>query len=84
MNIKWVFVFSFQNRDHEPTRNYFVKHYMPSVEIKDFNSLIDNKPFFDQNKHVEMSGSNVCAAGNLFKHLYHQICHKLTCIDLSR
>ena len=55
MNIKWVFVFSFQNRDHEPTRNYFVKHYMPSVEIKDFNSLIDNKSFFDQNKHVEMS-----------------------------
>ena len=84
MNIKWVFVFSSQNCDHEPTRNYFVKHYMSSVEIKDFDSLIDNKSFFDQNKHVEMSGSNVYAAGNLFRYLYHQICHKLTYIDLSR
>ena len=31
-----------------PTRNSFDEYYMPLVEIKDFNALIDNKPFFDQ------------------------------------
>ena len=29
-------------------RDSFDQYYMPSVEIKDFNALIDNKPFFDQ------------------------------------
>ena len=31
-----------------PTRNSFDEYYMPLVEIKDFNALINNKPFFDQ------------------------------------
>ena len=29
-------------------RDYFGKYYMPFAETKDFNALIDNKPFFDQ------------------------------------
>ena len=28
--------------------NSFDKYYVPLVSIKDFNALIDNKPFFDQ------------------------------------
>ena len=28
-------------------RDSFDKYYMQLVEIKDFNALIDNKPFFD-------------------------------------
>ena len=43
-----MFVLSSKNGSNDPTRNSFSKYYMPSVEIKDFNSLIDNKPFFDQ------------------------------------
>ena len=39
---------SFKNGDGGPTRNYFDEYYMPLVEIKDFNALTDNKPFFDQ------------------------------------
>ena len=31
-----------------PTRNYSFKNYMPLVEIKTCNALIDNKPFFNQ------------------------------------
>ena len=27
---------------------FFDKFYMPLVEVKNFNALIDNKPFFDQ------------------------------------
>ena len=41
-----MFVLSSKNGSNDPTRNSFSKYYMPSVEIKDFNSLIDNKPFF--------------------------------------
>ena len=29
-------------------KDYFDQYYIPLVEIKDFNALIDNKTFFDQ------------------------------------
>ena len=43
-----MFVLSFKNGNNDPTRNSFDKYYMALVEIKDFNSLIANKTFFDQ------------------------------------
>ena len=51
------------------------------VEIKDFNTLIDSKPFFDQlvknkqeayEKLVEMSPNVDYTTGNLLDFLYHQ------------
>ena len=54
---------------------------MSLVEIKDFNALIDNEPFFDQlvknkqeafEKLVEMSRNKV----NLLDYLYHQNYYK--------
>ena len=45
-NINWLFVLSFKNRADDPKRNFFDEYYMPLVEIKHFNVLIDNKPFF--------------------------------------
>ena len=39
---------SFKNGDDDPTGGFFYEYYMPLVEIKDFNALIDNKPFFDR------------------------------------
>ena len=47
-NMNGLFVQSFKVGDNDPTRDYFVKYYMLLVEIKDFNALIRNKPFFDQ------------------------------------
>ena len=47
-SINRLFVFSFKNCDNDPTRDCFNEYYMPLVEIKDFNTLLDNKPFFDQ------------------------------------
>ena len=49
-----MFALLFKNNNDDPTKNYFDEYYMASAEIKDFNTLIDNKPFFDQpvtNKH---------------------------------
>ena len=42
-----MFVLLFKNSDNHPTRCSFNKYYIPLVEIKDFNVLINNKPFFD-------------------------------------
>ena len=47
-NIYSLFVLSFKFGVSDPTRHYFDDYYMPLVEIKDFDALIDNKPFFNQ------------------------------------
>ena len=39
---------SFKNAINDPARDSLDKCYMPLIEIKGFNALIDNKPFFDQ------------------------------------
>ena len=44
-NIKRLLVLLFKNGVNDSTRNSFDKYYMPLVQIKDFNPLIDNKPF---------------------------------------
>ena len=43
-----MFVLSFKNGNDDATRDSSDKYYMQWVEIKDFNALIDNKPFFGQ------------------------------------
>ena len=64
---------------------------MPLVEIKVFNALVNNKPFFDQllkikqrahEKLVEMSKNDDYTTGNLVDCLYHQNLYKLIGIDL--
>ena len=46
-NINRLFVLSLKNGNDDPTRDSFDEYYMPLVEIKEFNALVDNKPFFD-------------------------------------
>ena len=88
-----MFVLSFKNSTDDPTRNSFDKYSMSLVEIKDFNTLIDNKPFFNQpvknkqkvyEKLAEMSRNDNYTTGNLLHYLYHQKYYKLIGIDLSR
>ena len=43
-NVNRLFVLSFKNEDN--VRTSFKKYYLPSVEIKDFNVLIDGNHFF--------------------------------------
>ena len=47
-NINRFFVSSSKADENDSARNYFLKYYMPLVEIKGFNALINNKAFFDQ------------------------------------
>ena len=43
-NVNRLFVLSFENEDDITS---LFKFYLPKVEIKDFNVLIDEKPFFE-------------------------------------
>ena len=47
-NINRLFVLSFRNDDDDPATNSFDTYYMVLVKIKNFNALIDSKPFFEQ------------------------------------
>ena len=75
-NFNRLFMLSFAN---ENDRISFSKYYLPKVEIKDFNVLIDGKPFFEipvKNKEeayeaiIEMSKNNDYTAGNLLDYEY--------------
>ena len=75
-----MFVLSFKNGDDDVTRNSFDEYYMPLVEIKYFNALIDNEAFFDQllknkqkayEKLIDMSRNNDYTTGNLLDFSYH-------------
>ena len=85
-----MFLLSLKNIN---AREFFLRYYIPFVEIKDFNVLIDNKPFFDQpvksklemfEKLIEISRNDDHAIGNLLEYLHHQIYYELVGIDLSR
>ena len=71
-----LFVLLFKN---EEDRTFYSKYYVPKIKIKDFNVLIDGKPFFDipiKNKEkayeqiVEMSRNNDYRTGNLLDYEY--------------
>ena len=89
-NVNRLFALSFEN---ENDRVSFSKYYLPKVEIKDFNVLIDGKPFFGipvKNKEeayeamIEMSKNNNYATGNSFDYEYFKDHYKLIAIDLSK
>ena len=84
------FVLSFQN---ENGRTSFSKYDTPTVEIKDFNVLIDQKIFFDtpiKNKEeayeqiIELSRNNDYTTGNLLDYEYVSKHYKLIAIDLTK
>ena len=92
-NFNRLFVLSFKYGDDDPARNSFDEYSIPLVEMKDFNTLIDNKPFFDyplKNKQeayeklVKMSRNNDYTTGILLDYSHHQKYCKLIGIDLSR
>ena len=78
-----LFVLSFERTEESNVRkdhwDSFSHYYVPNVEIKDFNVLIDGKSFFDlplkneeeaYEKIIEISKNNDCTTGNLFDFTY--------------
>ena len=88
--INRLFVLSFENEEHKTS---FSEYYVPKVEIKDLNVLIDGKSFFDtpiKNKEesyekiTEMGKYNDYTTGNLLDYEYFSKHYKLIAIDLSK
>ena len=89
-NVNRLFVLSFKN---EEDRKFFSNYYVPKVEIKDFNVLIDGKPFFKIpvkikeevcEQIIEMRKNNDYTTGNLLDYEYFKDRYKLIALDLSK
>ena len=89
-NVNRLFVLSFEN---EEDRISLSKYYVPNCEIKDFNVLIDGKPFLGvavKNKEeayeaiIEISKNNDYTTANLLDYEYFKDHYKLIAIDLSK
>ena len=92
-----LFVLSFKNEEDKTITNAvtksFSEYFTPSVEIKDFNVLINEKSFFDTSiKHkeesyeqiIEMGRNNDYTTSNLLDYEHFLKHYRLIAIDLSK
>ena len=93
-NVNRFFVLSFsRNNLGDDKRDSFSHCYVPNVEIKDFNVLIDGKNIFGlpvKNEEetyeliIEMSNNNDYTTGNLLDFAFFKENYKLIAINLSK
>ena len=90
-NVNRLFVLSFENEDD---RTSYYKYYLPNVEIKDYNVLIDGNAFFELPiKNIEETYEKIIqitdrrgyyTRGHLLDYEYFKGYYKLITIDLSK
>ena len=93
-NNKRLLVLLFKSRVNDTKRYYYCYgYYIPLVESKDFNVLIENELFFDQpiknkqeayEKPIEMSRNDDYTSRKLSDYSYHQKHYKVIATPLSR
>ena len=85
-----LFILLFEN---EADKIFYKKYYVPKVEVKNFNVLIDGKSFFDipvKSKEqackqiIEISRNNDYTKSNLLDYEYFSKQYKLIAIDLGK
>ena len=89
-NVNRLFVLAFPN---EEDRRSFSKYYTPTVEIKDYNVVIDKEPFYEipiKNKEEtykaisELIRNDLLRTRNEINFEYFREHYKLIAIDLSK
>ena len=90
-SVNRLFVLSFENEDN---RTSYYKYYVPSVEIKDYNVLIDDNAFFELPiKNIKETYEKIIqitdqrgyyTRGNLLDYEYFKEHYKSMAIDLSK
>ena len=90
-NVNRLLVLSFENEDDITS---YYKYYLPSVEIKDYNVLIDGNAFFElpikniqetYEKIIQITDhSGYYTRGNLLDYEYFKEHYKLMAIDLNK
>ena len=92
-NVNRLFVLSFARNVLGDNRDSISNYYLPNVEIKDFNVLIDGKGFFDlpvkneeeaYEKITDMSNNNDYTTGNLLDFANFKENYRLIAIDSSK
>ena len=89
-SVNRLFVLSFTRNNAGDNRDSFSHYYVPNVEIKDFNVLIDGKSFFDlpvkneEEAYEKIIDNNDYTTGNLLDYAYYKKHYKLIAIDLSK
>ena len=82
-----LFVLSFENEDGRTSHSTY---YLPKVEIKDYNVMIDGKNFFDQPiiyeniRKIATGQGDDYTTGCLLDYSYFKDHYKLIAIDLSK
>ena len=90
--VKRRFVLSFENEDDRKSHSTY---YLPKVEIKEYNVMIDGKIFFDQPinsmtktheniRKIARSQGDDSATGCLLDYSYFKDHYKMIAIDLSK
>ena len=79
----------FRRNNAGDDRDSFSRYYVPNVEIKDFNVLIDGKSCFDlpvetYKKFIEISNNNDYKTGDLLDFAYLKKNYRLIATDLSK
>ena len=91
-NVNRLFVLLFTRNNVGDNRDSFTHYYVPNVEIKGFNVLIDGKDFFDlpakneeaYEKIMDINNNNDYTTGDLLNFIYFQKNYRLIAIDLSK
>ena len=96
-NFNRLFFLSFERIEEKNIkkdyRDSFSHYYVPKVEIKDFNVLIDGNNFFDlpvknekaaYEKLIEMSNNSDYMTGTLLDFAYYKENYRLSATDLSK
>ena len=91
--VNTLLVLSFERNAEGDWRDSFSHFYVPKVQVKDLNVLIDGKSLFDlpvkreeepYEKNIEMSWNNDYTSGNLLDFAYFKENYRLISIDLSK
>ena len=92
-NVNRLFDLPFTRDNVGDNRDSFSDYYLPNVEIKDFNVLIDGKSFFNlplkrekepYEKVIDMSNNNDYTTDNLLDFAYLKEIYRLIAIDLGK
>ena len=96
MNVHRLFVLSYERiEENNVKKDYtdsFSHYYVPKVQTKDFNVLIDRKSFFnlpikneeESYKKIIVMSNNDDTTGNLLDFAYYKKNYRLMAIDLSK
>ena len=90
--VNWLFVLSFENEDDRTSHSTY---YLPKVELKDYNVMIDGKNFFDQPinsmtktyeniRKIATGQGDDYTTGCLLDYSYFKDHYKMIAIDLSK